>query len=180
MTAADVDVMGRSWDRQYDAIGLKPGDVALMTIPVSFFCAGLSALEGARIHGLVPILTGVASKQMMLDLMTQHRAAYLYGVESLILQLANLARERGMAGQWRGVLKGIQSVGASPQLLDVAENIFGAKVFEVYGCTQAAAKIANTCALGVGQGVNHFHGEYLYTEARDPVSGQFVEEARRN
>ncbi len=176
MSAADVEIMGRSWNRQYAAIGLVRGDVAVMTIPVSFFCAGLSALEGARIHGLVPIFTGVGSKELMLDILTHYRATYLYGVESLILQLANLALERGMAGQWRGILKGIQSVGTSPQLLEAADKVFGTKVFEVYGCTQAAAKIANTCVLGIGQGVNHFHGEHLYIEARDPVSGHFVTE----
>ena len=175
-SAADVHVMGASWDRQYQAIGLERGDVALMTIPVSFFCAGLSALEGARIHGLVPILTGVASKELMLDLLSEHRVSYLYGVESLLLQLANLARERGMARRWRGQLKGIQSVGTSPQLLTAAREVFGAKVFEVYGCTQAAAKIANTCRLGVEGGTNHFHGDHLYIEGRDPKTGHFVDD----
>jgi phenylacetate-CoA ligase len=175
-SAADVHVMGQSWDRQYQAIGLERGDVALLTIPVSFFCAGLSALEGARIHGLVPVLTGVASKDLMLDLLSQHRVSYLYGVESLLLQLANLARERGLAGRFAGQLKGIQSVGTSPQLLQAAAEVFQAPVFEVYGCTQAAAKIANTCHLGVEQGSNHFHPEHLYIETRDPHTGAFVDE----
>ena len=168
MTAADVEVMGRSWAPQYRAIGLEPGDVALLTIPVSIFCAGLSALEGARLHGLVPVLTGVASKELMLDLLAEQRPAYLYGVESLLLQLANLARERGLkiAG-----LKGVQTVGASPQLIEAAREVFGAKVFDVYGCTQAAAKIATTCRLGVEAGTNHFHSEHLYVETREPAGG---------
>jgi phenylacetate-CoA ligase len=168
MTAADVEVMGRSWEPQYRAIGLQRGDVALLTIPVSFFCAGLSALEGARLHGLVPVLTGVASKDLMLELLVEQRPAYLYGVESLLLQLANLARERGLrpAG-----LKGVQAVGASPELITAARDVFGAKVFDVYGCTQAAAKIATTCRLGVEEGTNHFHGEHLFIETRDPATG---------
>src|SRR5207249_11575316 len=101
MSRSDVDVMGRSWGPQYQAIGLEAGDVACLTIPVSFFCAGLSALEGARIHGLTPILTGVASQDLMLDLLTEFRVNYLYGIESLLLQLANLARQRGLAGRWK-------------------------------------------------------------------------------
>jgi phenylacetate-coenzyme A ligase PaaK-like adenylate-forming protein len=124
VSAADVDVMGRSWGPQYEAIGLQRGDAACLTIPVSFFCAGQSALEGARIHGLVPLLTGVASKDLILDLLAQYDVKYLYGIESLLLQLANLARERGMAGRWRGRLKGIQSVGSSPQLLEAAREVF--------------------------------------------------------
>lgn len=176
LSAGDVDVMGRSWDRQYRAIGLESGDAALMTIPVSFFCAGLSALEGARLHGLVPIFSGLTSKDLMLELLAEHRVSYLYGVESLLLQLSNLARERDLAKRWRGGLKGIQSVGASPQLLQAADEIFGAKVYEVYGCTQAAAKIANTCALGVADGTNHFHGDYLFIEGRDPTTGAPVAE----
>jgi phenylacetate-CoA ligase len=174
-TASDVHVMGASWGKQYEAIGLKKGDVGLFTIPVAFFCAGLSALEGARIHGLLPILTGVASKNLMLELITQHRVNYIYGTESLLLQLANLAREEGLAGRWRGQIKGIQSVGTSPQLLELADEVFQAKVFEVYGCTQAAAKIANTCRLGVSGGTNHFHPEHLYVEARHPETGRYVE-----
>lgn len=173
MTAADVHVMGASWERQYRAIGLERGDVALLTIPVSFFCAGLSALEGARLHGLVPVLTGVASKDLMLELLVEQRPAYLYGVESLLLQLANLARERQL--RITG-LKGVQAVGASPQLVEAARDVFGANVYDVYGCTQAAAKIATTCRLGVAAGINHFHDEHLYIETRDPDSGAPVEE----
>lgn len=173
LTAADVEVMGASWARQYRAIGLERGDVALLTIPVSFFCAGLSALEGARIHGLVPVLTGVASKDLMVELLVEQRPAYLYGVESLLLQLANLARERGL--RITG-LKGVQAVGASPQLIEAAREVFGANVYDVYGCTQAAAKIATTCRLGVATGTNHFHGEHLYIEARDPDTGAPVED----
>jgi phenylacetate-CoA ligase len=176
MSASDVHVMGHSWKRQYDAVGLERGDVALLTIPVSFFCAGLSALEGARVHGLVPVLTGVASKELMLDLLAEQQVAYLYGIESLLLQLANLARERGLGGRMGRHLKGIQSVGISPQLLQAAREVFHAPVFEVYGCTQAAARVANTCELGVGQGSNHFHDEHLFIETRDPVTGELVEE----
>jgi len=176
VSAADVDVMGRSWGPQYKVIGLEPGDTACLTIPVSFFCAGLSALEGARIYGLVPLLTGVTSKELMLELLTQHRVNYLYGIESLLLQLANLAREQGMSGRWRGHMKGIQSVGTSPQLIEAAREVFSAKVYEVYGCTQAAAKIANTCHLGVEAGTNHFHGEHLFIETRDVSSGAYVNE----
>jgi phenylacetate-CoA ligase len=168
MTARDVAVMGGSWALQYRAIGLEPGDVALLTIPVSFFCAGLSALEGARMHGLVPLLTGVASKALMLELLAEHRPAYLYGVESLLLQLANLARERGVR---LPALKGVQTVGASRELVTAAREVFGAKVFDVYGCTQAAAKIATTCRLGVEAGTNHFDGEHLFIETRDPATG---------
>lgn len=173
MTPADVEVMGRSWQRQYQAIGLQPGDVALLTIPVSFFCAGLSALEGARLHGLVPLLTGVASKELMLELLVEHRPAYLYGVESLLLQLANMARERGL--RLRG-LKGVQAVGASAPLIAAARDVFGAKLFDVYGCTQASAKIATTCRLGVDGGTNHFHDEHLFIETRDPQTGAPVTE----
>lgn len=175
-SAADVQVMGQSWGPQYRAIGLARGDTAFLTIPVSFFCAGLSALEGARLHGLVPLLTGVASKDLMLELLAEHRVSYLYGVESLLLQLAHLARERGLAGQWRGHLKGVQSVGCSPELLQAAEEVYGARVFDVYGCTQAAAKIATTCELGIVGGTNHFHDEHLFIEARDVSTGAFVEE----
>lgn len=173
MTAADVEVMGRSWGPQYAAIGLVPGDVALLTIPVSFFCAGLSALEGARLHGLVPVLTGVASKELMLELLVEQQPAYLYGVESLLLQLANMARERGLR---LSSLKGVQAVGCSPQLLEAARDVFHARVFDVYGCTQAAAKIATTCRLGVAEGTNHFHPEHLYIETRDPETGVPVQE----
>ena len=173
LSARDVAVMGTSWARQYRAIGLSRGDLALLTIPVSFFCAGLSALEGARIHGLVPLISGVASKELMLELLVEQRPAYLYGVESLLLQLANMARERGLVV--RG-LKGVQTVGASRQLVAAAREVFGARVFDVYGCTQAAAKIATTCHLGVDTGTNHFHPEHLYIETRDPVSGKPIAE----
>lgn len=176
LSAKDVDVMGRSWDRQYAAIGLEHADVAFLTIPVSFFCAGLSALEGARIHNLVPVLSGLTSKDLMLELLAEHDVAYLYGIESLLLQLSNLARKRGLGGRWHGGLKGIQSVGTSPQLLAAAREVFHTKVFEVYGCTQAAAKIANTCHLGVGEGTNHFHDDFLFIECRDIETGELTTE----
>ena len=173
VTAADMAVMGDSWGPQYRAIGLAAGDVAVLTIPIAFFCAGLSAFEGARRFGLVPLATGVAAKPMILDLIAEHRAAYLYGTESLILQLTHLARERRGAHDWSAHLKGVQSVGSSQLLVDAVREVFGVPVHEVYGCTQAAAKIATTCARGVDGGTAHFHTEHLYIETRDPVSGEW-------
>jgi phenylacetate-CoA ligase len=175
VTAGDVEIMGRSWHDQYEAIGLERGDVAVFTIPISFMCAGLSALEGARMHRLVPLVTGVASKDMIIDLIGEHRAAYLYGTESFLLQLAGSVRARGLEGAWGEHLKGVQSVGTSPQLIAVAREVFDAPLFEVYGCTQAAAKIATACRLGVDGGVVHFHDEHLHIELVDVESGAPVE-----
>ena len=179
-SASDVEVMGASWAPQFDAIGLEPGDVAIYTIPVSFMCAGLSALEGARIHKLVPLATGIASKKLILDFLSDQRATYLYGIESFLLQLASEARNLGLAGAFGGHLKGVQSVGASPHLIRTMKEVFGAPVFEVYGCTQAAAKIATTCHLGVETGTVHFRNEHLHIETRDPETGMPVTEGRAN
>lgn len=179
-TVADVQVMGGSWGPQFEAIGLEPGDVAVFTIPVSFMCAGLSALEGARLHRLVPLATGIASKQMILNFLSDQKAAYLYGIESFLLQLASEAKTIGPPGQWSGYLKGIQSVGSSPYLIETMREVFDAPVFEVYGCTQAAAKIATTCRLGVETGTVHFHDEHLHIETRDPETGTPVTEGRAN
>lgn len=177
-SAADVHVMGKSWGPQFDAIGLAPGDVAVSTVPVSFMCAGLSALEGARIHKLVPLVTGIASKQIILDFLIDQRAAYLYGIESFLLQLASEAKASARRAELRGHLKGIQSVGSSRHLIETMHDVFGATVFEVYGCTQAAAKIATTCHLGVETGTVHFHDDHLYIETRDPETGMPVTEGR--
>lgn len=177
-SASDVHVMGESWGPQFDAIGLTPGDVAVFTIPVSFMCAGLSALEGARIHKLVPLATGIASKQMILSFLADQRAAYLYGIESFLLQLASEAKASDRLPELRGHLKGIQSVGSSPHLIETMRDVFGAEVFEVYGCTQAAAKIATTCRLGVETGTVHFHDDHLHIETRDPETGMPVTEGR--
>lgn len=179
-SASDVHVMGESWGPQFDAIGLSPGDVAVFTIPVSFMCAGLSALEGARIHKLVPLATGIASKQMILNFIADQRAAYLYGIESFLLQLASEAKASDRLSELHGHLKGIQSVGSSPHLIETMRDVFGAAVFEVYGCTQAAAKIATTCHLGVETGTVHFHDDHLHIETRDPETGMPVTSGRAN
>ena len=179
-SASDVHVMGESWGPQFAAIGLVPGDVAVFTIPVSFMCAGLSALEGARIHRLVPLATGIASKSMILDFLADQHAAYLYGIESFLLQLASEATSGGRSGNWAGHLKGIQSVGSSPYLVETMRDVFDAPVFEVYGCTQAAAKIATTCRLGVETGTVHFHDDHLYIETHDPETGMPATEGRAN
>lgn len=177
---ADVHVMGESWGPQFAAIGLAPGDVAVFTIPVSFMCAGLSALEGARIHRLVPLATGIASKKIILEFLADQRAAYLYGIESFLLQLASEAKASDQPGNWTGHLKGIQSVGSSPYLVETMRDVFDAPVFEVYGCTQAAAKIATTCRLGVETGTVHFHDDHLHIETRNPETGMPVTEGRAN
>jgi len=179
-SASDVHVMGESWGQQFDAIGLTAGDVAVFTIPVSFMCAGLSALEGARIHKLVPLVTGIASKQMILSFLADQHAAYLYGIESFLLQLASEAKSSDRLSELRGHLKGIQSVGSSSHLIQTMRDVFGADVFEVYGCTQAAAKIATTCHLGVETGTVHFHDDHLHIETRNPETGIPVTEGRAN
>jgi phenylacetate-CoA ligase len=179
-SASDVHIMGESWGAQFDAIGLTQGDIAVFTIPVSFMCAGLSALEGARLHRLIPLATGIASKQMILSFIADQKAAYLYGIESFLLQLASEAKSAGLNRNLKGSLKGIQSVGSSPHLTDTMHDVFGAAVFEVYGCTQAAAKIATTCHLGVETGTVHFHDDHLHIETRDAETGLPVTEGRAN
>lgn len=179
-SASDVHVMGESWGPQFDAIGLTPGDIAVFTIPVSFMCAGLSALEGARQHQIVPLASGIASKQMILSFIKDQKAAYLYGIESFLLQLASEAKSAGLDDDLKGGLKGIQSVGSSAHLIETMNDVFGAPVFEVYGCTQAAAKIATTCRLGVETGTVHFHDDHLHIETRDAETGLPVTDGRAN
>jgi phenylacetate-CoA ligase len=179
-SASDVHVMGESWGPQFDAIGLTRGDIAVFTIPVSFMCAGLSALEGARQHQIVPLASGIASKQMILNFIKDQKATYLYGIESFLLQLASEAKSAGLDRDLKGSLKGIQSVGSSAHLIETMDDVFGAPVFEVYGCTQAAAKIATTCRLGVETGTVHFHDDHLHIETRDAETGMPVTEGRAN
>lgn len=171
LTANDVTAMGRSWHHQFRAIGLTPGDVSFAMLPVSFMTAGLSAMEGTRAHQLVGIATGLADKAWIIDSMRKFGPALLYGTESFLLQLLWAIRESG-----NGVpptVKGVIVPGASRQLIDMAREILDSNVFEVYGCTQAATRIATTCHLGVDDGSLHVHsGQHLIEvvdEAGEPV-----------
>ena len=117
---------------------------------------------------------------MILNFIKDQKATYLYGIESFLLQLASEAKSAGLDRDLKGSLKGIQSVGSSAHLIETMDDVFGAPVFEVYGCTQAAAKIATTCRLGVETGTVHFHDDHLHIETRDAETGMPVTEGRAN
>lgn len=162
LTSSDVAAMGHSWLHQFDAIDLTDGDVAFAMLPVSFMTAGLSAMEGTRAHGLVGIATGLADKDWIIDSMVKFGPALVYGTESFLLQLMWTIRERGIA--MPRTVKGVVVPGASRQLIEMSHQLLGSDVFEVYGCTQAATRIATTCRLGVEGGSLHLHAGQHFIE----------------
>jgi phenylacetate-CoA ligase len=165
LSAADVALMGQSWAPLFEAMGLEAGDVVVSTLPVSFMTAGLSIQEGVRVHGLVGIHTGIADRSWVIDAMQRFRPSMLYGSESYVLQLL---ADVEAGGARLAPMKGAIVAGMSDRLITRVREVLGCETFEVYGCTQAAARIATTCRLGAQNGKLHVHSDnHLIEVVRD-------------
>ena len=95
LTEADLQVAGDAMAHQWTWAGLRPGDVVISTTPVTFLAAGLAVIEAIRQSRLVPIYGFGLDKKLLLELIVRHRAACVFAVPNLLIQLQQLALAEG-------------------------------------------------------------------------------------
>jgi phenylacetate-CoA ligase len=180
-TDADRRVAGESLSTWWSYAGLRRGDVAVLTFPVSFLAAGLLGVSGARDFGLAPIYAFGADKGRILELMQRLGAAMIFATPAVLRAFEDTARREGIdpsrdLPSLRALCLGLMT----PPFSQVPEfeNFWGAKAFEDYGSTEAGLAAAFSCSRGLrdgdAQAPLHFFEPAILCEVIDPDTGRHV------
>jgi len=179
LSASDLHVAGDSMAHCLTWSGLRPGDVLVTTTPITFLAAGLAVAEAARQARVVPIYGFGLDKKLLVDLIVRYRAAAIFAVPNLLIQLQQAAVEAGYGPGDFASVRAIISPMIMPPFSRVheIEQFWGARVYDVYGCTQSAGAVAASCEQSVHDGTGrrnptHFVGKHFFCEVIDETGQQ--------
>ncbi|WP_137391981.1 phenylacetate--CoA ligase family protein [Rhodoligotrophos defluvii] len=161
--------------------GLRPGDVALLTLPLTMLGGGRLEYHGAHDYGLTVLPAGNYDVERKLALIRRFRPKALIGTTSYFWHLAAVGgkavREQGVEVLFCG------GEGASLPWYRRLEEEWGARVFDRYGSTQSRNDHMFTCEEGIGSpdrpGLLHNIDSHVLLEVIDPRTGRHVRDGER-
>jgi phenylacetate-CoA ligase len=156
--------------------GLEPGDLALLTLPLTMLGGGRIEWEGAVGYGLTVLPAGSYDAVRKLELLRQFRPKALYGSTSYFGHLAAIADTQPPCDSLEVLLTGLEGVGFS--YLENLAASWQATVADRFGCTQLRSDFMFTCEHGIGSadrpGLLHNLDPFMITEVIDPETGRHV------
>lgn len=165
-----------SWGRNYDCIGIYPGDSCHISFPIGIHPAGQIWARSAHQAGIGMNWVGAGNavpSRAQLDLIQTLKPTVLVSMPGFALHLANLAENVGIDLAGNSVRKIVCS--AEPLSLSKREKLtrmWGAEVFDVFGMSEAGLMGAESRAH---DGI-HIWSDMYYTEVVDPDSGRQLPE----
>lgn len=182
LTSRDMELAARCWVIHLNVMGLEPGDISVNTWPVATMAAGLGVAEGCRHLSLNPLLLGIYDTDTKLRFMKDFSPHHLVATPTYLTRLGVVLRSAGIdPAKEFPRLKGISIAAESYPMewVAAAEELWGVKVFEVYGLSQNGTNVAGSCHLGVlpggRRGSLHFYEHLTFTEVVNHVTGEPVE-----
>ncbi|MCO5072168.1 MAG: AMP-binding protein [Rhizobiaceae bacterium] len=161
--------------------GLKSGDKALLTLPLTMLGGGRLEYHGAHDYGLTVLPAGNYDADRKLKLIERFRPKALIGTTSYFWHLAAVCdgevRDMGVEALFCG------GEGASLSWYNRLEEEWSARVYDRYGSTQARNDHMFTCEEGVGTteraGMLHNIDTHVLLEVIDPATGRHVKDGER-
>jgi phenylacetate-CoA ligase len=173
LTQADVELSATLWLYQYHWMGLQRGDVAFYSMPVAFFANGLSADYAAKKMGMVSFNLFGMDKELVFRLMERFQPHYVYGtmaMPSMVGTDDDKPRERFHR------LKGLSGALMGVETIKKVTDLWGAPLYEMYGCTQASSVVGATCehtaVVGDRGGMVHFLESHFIVECLNRETGE--------
>jgi phenylacetate-CoA ligase len=165
---------GLSW------CGLVPGDRIYSMAPLSTLSMGQLLVQAIRIGRYQPFHTFVLDSAAKLDLMRRFPPSAMVLTPAHLARLMSICQAEGFRpSEAIPDMKAIVLAGQSypVELVQRAEEFWGAKVFDMYGSTQGKA-VAATCELGAARDGRrmglHLAEHHNLIEIVDPDSGEPV------
>ncbi|TDA69639.1 MAG: phenylacetate--CoA ligase family protein [Clostridia bacterium] len=184
LTRDDISLEAQGWVIHLRSIGLKPGDVSIVTWPVATMAAALNVYEACREIGVNAFLVGIYDGETKIKLMQRFDMNHLVATPTYVSRLAVLCQEMGLnPSQAFGNLKAISVAAESypANWLEEMEAVWGCPIHDVYGSTQNATALGMTCqtrrSAGEGGGTRrnmHLFEHLTFVEAIDYESGEPV------
>jgi phenylacetate-CoA ligase len=138
------------WRTNFELTGVGPGDRLFFPFSFGPFLGFWSAFDAANRAGLLSIPGGGMSSLARLRCLLEHRCTVLFATPTYALHLAEVAAKEGIdvAGSpVRAVVVAGEPGGGIPATRQRIEQVWGARVFDHYGMTEAgpvAVEVADT------------------------------------
>lgn len=181
LTPEDVELSGRGYEHLWTYAGLRPGDVGVLTYPVTFLTGGLIGVAAARSFRLVPLYAAGIDRARVLMLIARMRAGTIFATPPVLRDLQAEAERIGFdpatdATSLKAICTGLV-MPPSTQIVDIM-GFWGVPVFENYGTTEAGNAVAVSCENSLWDGERkypiHFLSNLFYVEVLDPDTGEQV------
>jgi phenylacetate-CoA ligase len=155
------------------AMGVRPGDVAHVTLSYHIMPGGLRLHRAFEEAGCLVINGGTGASQLQVQVAQAWRATVYAGTPSFLAHLGDTARQMGLDPRrdlhYRVGFSTAEPL--PPQLRSDLHQMFGIELFDHCGEAQIGP-LAGECRMHAGM---HLHARDLFCEFLDPDSGAPVE-----
>lgn len=182
-TPREVVEMAKMYSYGFTWAGLKPGDLAVMTLPLTMMAGGRVEYDGALGFGMTTLPIGNYDAKQKLALIQRFRPKALYGSTTYFMHLAAVADTDLRDSSVEVMLTGLE--GGSIAYIERMQDAWGARAFDRFGSAQMRSDHMFTCERGFGTqeapGVLHNIESYALMEvvgleSRRPVAdGEYGE-----
>ena len=182
LTRLDVEAMGSSWVYQASWAGLKLGDPIFFTFPVGMQTGGLSSFMLTERMASLAFQMGPYATEKKIDYLLRFKPAGLVISPAFLTRFQALLEQRGIDP--RRDLPGLKAIFIAGESYTVdwavrAEEFWGAKISEWYGCMQGGLNLCFSCEQGVlrngGRGLLHTMEHRVLCEILHPDTNEPVE-----
>jgi phenylacetate-CoA ligase len=184
-TVSDTYYYAHAWATGLYWSGVRKGQryYNLMPASVGQLCGPDSFTRGVLLLGSNCVQTGVLSAQGKLQMMQRFSPTHIYTVPAY-LQRMEISCEDMFGKPPRDVFPGVESIligteAYTPEWAEKMADLWGCRIYEIYGSTQQGTALCFTCEQGVTDGGRHtylHHLEHLtYVEILDRVTREPVE-----
>lgn len=155
---------------------LDPGDTLFLAMPVTMLGGGRLEYHGALDYGLTVYPVGNYDAARKIELLEQLQPQGVLANTSYLGRLGALLNEDVKRAPAKALLTGGEGSGLA--WLERLQHMWGAPVFDRYGCSQAGNDHMFSCEQGIGTrdrpGMLHNIDPMMLVEVVDPVTGKHV------
>jgi phenylacetate-CoA ligase len=177
-SADEVEAMNDLFRYQLTWAGMKRGEPAFVTLPLTMMAGGRLEYTGIVAFGLSVSLVGNYDAERKLELMRRYRPKALIGTTSYFGHLAAVSDQLPPFEGLECLITGGE--GSGHAYLERLERQWGARVFDRYGSSQMANDHMFSCEAGVGEasrpGMLHNIEPMVFFEVVDPETGRHVKD----
>ena len=172
----ELAVMERMYGYYLSWAGLKPGDITMLTLPITMLAGGRAEYQGGVAYDLSVLPIGNYNADAKVDLIRRFQPRALFGSTTYFAHLATLLGEDSRKMGVDVLLTGLEGVGLS--FFKRLEDQWAARCAERFGCAQMRADFLFTDETGVGEpgkpNLLYNIDPYVYLEVLDTTTGQPV------
>ncbi len=174
----ELAIMERIYGYYFSWAGLSPGDITMLTLPITMLAGGRAEYQGGVAFDLSVFPIGNYNSEQKAELIQRFKPKALFGSTTYFAHLAKLLGDDARKIGVQTLLTGLEGVGLS--FFQRLETQWNARCAERFGCAQMRADFLFTDESGVGGPGSPrllFNIDpYVYLEILDVETGEPVKD----